>query len=200
MAKRKIATEESNKEIILNAAIELFSENGYANTSIRDITRRSEVSIGTLYFHFKNKKDILKEVFMRLKPVFSNLNNECSVKLSFAEYFILLGKNLINFCVSNLGFNILLINESIKDPELSSFFYEQFSSEISIITQKLSEYSKKDNLRKIDYEKMAINLLSSTFSLAIFNGVFKGKFTPDFLDDMLESIIDVNINGLIKKR
>lgn len=200
MAKRKIATEESNKEIILNAAIELFSENGYANTSIRDITRRSEVSIGTLYFHFKNKKDILKEVFMRLKPVFSNLNNECSVKLSFAEYFILLGKNLINFCVSNLGFNILLINESIKDPELSSFFYEQFSSEISIITQKLSEYSKKDNLRKIDYEKMAINLLSSTFSLAIFNGVFKDKFTPDFLDDMLESIIDVNINGLIRKQ
>ena len=196
---KKIVIEESNKEIILKAATELFSKNGYDKTSIRDITKKAEVSIGTLYFYFENKKDILKEVFMRLKPVFSNLHNEYNDKLSFVEYFRVLGKSMINFCVSNLGFNMLLLNEGMKDHELGDFFYEQFKTEIDVISRKLSEYSDRENLRKVDHEKMAINLISSTLSLAIFNGVFKDNLGGSFLDEMLENLIDVNIKGLIQK-
>ena len=40
---------------LLDAALELFIENGYAGTSVEDIVQRSNLSIGSLYHHFGNK-------------------------------------------------------------------------------------------------------------------------------------------------
>jgi len=199
MLKRKVVTQESNKEIILNTAIEFFSNKGYSNTSIRDITRKAKVSIGTLYFHFKNKKDILKEVFIHLKPAFDDIYKKNNNKLSFVEYFKLIGKGMLKHFRANIGFNVFIINEGMKDPDLAVFFYELFKSEISIIAKKMSEYSSKENLRKIDYEKLATNLLATMTTLAIFNAVFRENIGGDFLDDMLENYIDVNFNGLVQK-
>jgi AcrR family transcriptional regulator len=46
------------REEILQAALKLFTEKGYCNTSISDISKEVEVSPGTLYHCFKNKYSI----------------------------------------------------------------------------------------------------------------------------------------------
>lgn len=50
------------KNNLLKAAKEIFFENGYKNTSIKDITDRANVSIGTFYLYFENKLEIYKNV------------------------------------------------------------------------------------------------------------------------------------------
>jgi TetR/AcrR family acrAB operon transcriptional repressor len=42
-------------------AVELFSEQGYMQTSIRDIARRGALTTGAIYGHFRNKADLLAE-------------------------------------------------------------------------------------------------------------------------------------------
>ena len=44
---------------IVNAAWELFYENGYENTTIEDIVERSETSKGSFYHHFSGKDALL---------------------------------------------------------------------------------------------------------------------------------------------
>jgi AcrR family transcriptional regulator len=44
---------------ILRSAIELFSENGYANTTMEQIAERAEVGVGTLYNYFGSKRALL---------------------------------------------------------------------------------------------------------------------------------------------
>lgn len=44
---------------ILRSAIELFSENGYANTTMEHIAERAEVGVGTLYNYFGSKRALL---------------------------------------------------------------------------------------------------------------------------------------------
>lgn len=60
MARRARTTEakQQKRRQILNAAKELFSENGYQNTSIEMITERAGESTGTFYLYFKNKREI----------------------------------------------------------------------------------------------------------------------------------------------
>ncbi|MBN2242838.1 MAG: TetR/AcrR family transcriptional regulator [Acidobacteria bacterium] len=43
---------------ILDAALELFTANGYHNVTMHQIAMKSEFSIGTLYNFFKNKEDL----------------------------------------------------------------------------------------------------------------------------------------------
>ena len=46
------------KQLILDVALNLFSERGYSAVSIRDICGRVGIKESTIYYHFKNKQDI----------------------------------------------------------------------------------------------------------------------------------------------
>ena len=48
----------ANESVIKSAALKLFSEKGFYGTSTRDITEAAGVSKGTLYWHFKSKKEV----------------------------------------------------------------------------------------------------------------------------------------------
>ncbi|MET8873250.1 helix-turn-helix domain-containing protein [Nocardia sp. NPDC004604] len=47
---------------ILAAAGELFIELGYGNTSLQDVAERAGVAVQTIYFTFRNKRNLLKEL------------------------------------------------------------------------------------------------------------------------------------------
>ena len=56
MAENK--TKEERQYQILEAAMEVFVINGYANTRMDDIVRQSGLSKGALYHHYPSKKDL----------------------------------------------------------------------------------------------------------------------------------------------
>jgi AcrR family transcriptional regulator len=47
---------------ILNQAMRIFLEKGYHGTSIDDITKASGLTKGALYWHYKNKENVLKRI------------------------------------------------------------------------------------------------------------------------------------------
>ena len=46
---------------IINAAAELFIAGGYGTTTLEQIAERAGVAVQTVYFHFRNKRTVLKE-------------------------------------------------------------------------------------------------------------------------------------------
>ncbi len=54
------------RERILDVALELFNEQGYDKTSLREIAERLGVTKAALYYHFERKEDILLELHLRL--------------------------------------------------------------------------------------------------------------------------------------
>lgn len=51
---------------ILQAALVLFTEKGYFNTSVQDISRASEVSVGSIYHHLGDKEGVARALFQSL--------------------------------------------------------------------------------------------------------------------------------------
>ncbi len=51
------------RERILQAALELFVEQGYFNTNVPDISKRSKCSVGSIYHHFLNKEEIASQLY-----------------------------------------------------------------------------------------------------------------------------------------
>jgi AcrR family transcriptional regulator len=54
------------RESILDVSLELFTEQGYDKTSLREIAERLDVTKAALYYHFERKEDILLELHLRL--------------------------------------------------------------------------------------------------------------------------------------
>jgi AcrR family transcriptional regulator len=65
-APSKRAPRGETRERILDVALELFNEQGYDKTSLREIAERLGVTKAALYYHFQNKEDILLELHLRL--------------------------------------------------------------------------------------------------------------------------------------
>ncbi|APY87055.1 TetR family transcriptional regulator [Streptomyces alfalfae] len=60
----------NTRERIQDVALELFAEQGYEKTSLREISERLEVTKAALYYHFKTKEDILNSLFEdRTRPI-----------------------------------------------------------------------------------------------------------------------------------
>ncbi|HEY7489329.1 MAG TPA: helix-turn-helix domain-containing protein [Streptosporangiaceae bacterium] len=66
------------REKIQQLALELFSEQGYDQTSLREIAERLGVTKAALYYHFKSKEDIVASLFQ-------DVNDEVDNVIKWAE-------------------------------------------------------------------------------------------------------------------
>ncbi len=58
------------RQDILAAALELFSQKGYHNVSMNEIAEKSEFAVGTLYNFFDNKEDIYQSIMIDISDQF----------------------------------------------------------------------------------------------------------------------------------
>ncbi len=61
-----MAREQGTRERILDVALELFTDEGYDRTSLREIAERLGVTKAALYYHFPSKADILFALHLRM--------------------------------------------------------------------------------------------------------------------------------------
>jgi TetR/AcrR family transcriptional regulator, cholesterol catabolism regulator len=70
------------RDAILEAALQVFRENGYERTSVRAIAERADISISSLYAHIKGKQDLFLEL---VAPVHERARADMSAILSSGE-------------------------------------------------------------------------------------------------------------------
>ncbi|MDT0321142.1 TetR/AcrR family transcriptional regulator [Streptomyces millisiae] len=70
MSGTRPARRSDTRQRIQEVALELFAEQGYEKTSLREIAERLDVTKAALYYHFKTKEDIISSIFEDLtRPV-----------------------------------------------------------------------------------------------------------------------------------
>ncbi|MEU3292908.1 helix-turn-helix domain-containing protein [Streptomyces longwoodensis] len=63
----------NTRQRIQDVALELFAEQGYDKTSLREIAERLDVTKAALYYHFKTKEEILVSIFEDLTQPIEDL-------------------------------------------------------------------------------------------------------------------------------
>ncbi|MGR3811760.1 TetR/AcrR family transcriptional regulator [Jiulongibacter sp. NS-SX5] len=69
----------TNKEEIIEIALQVFRENGYYNTSMSDLAKACGLQKGSFYHYFASKEKMMSAVLLKVKSeledhVFSNIN------------------------------------------------------------------------------------------------------------------------------
>jgi AcrR family transcriptional regulator len=122
---------------ILQAAIEMFAEKGYAATSTSEIAQRAGVAEGTIFRHYKTKKDLLISI---VAPVMSKLVAPFVLRdlykvldSTYARYEDFVRAILLNrmeFVKKYLPILKIMIHEIPFQPELQSQFKEHVGKQL----------------------------------------------------------------------
>jgi len=54
----------SGREVVLEVAVDNFTERGYHGTSMRDVARSAGVTVASIYHHFDSKQEILQHIMV----------------------------------------------------------------------------------------------------------------------------------------
>lgn len=110
---------------ILEAATEIFAEKGYAATSTSEIAQKAGVAEGTIFRHYKTKKDLLLSIAgpIVIKLVAPFLLRDFAKMLDLPyeraeDFFRALAKDRFKFVRENMRIIKILIQEVPFQPEL----------------------------------------------------------------------------------
>jgi len=90
---KKTAENQNLQQIILDSALRLFTTKGYFNTSIQDIRRDANLSIGAVYHYFPSKEELASALynsllekitadFLAIKNRYDTAHDQCKAIMS----------------------------------------------------------------------------------------------------------------------
>ena len=173
----------NKKQLILDTALELFSENGYHATSISLIAKVAGISKGLTYNYFESKEQLLNEVILIGINEFMNLfnrNNDNSLSEDEFDFFLESAVSLIkdNRNYWKLFYSLMMQTSVI---EISMKTVMEFTQQYFVI---LTDYFKQHNSENPEAEAMLLTTTLDGIAMAYVNN-------PDFfpIDEMKNLII-----------
>jgi AcrR family transcriptional regulator len=191
---------------ILEAAIEIFSEKGYAATSTSEIAQRAGVAEGTIFRHYKTKKDLLLTIvgpimaklvapfFMR---DFTKLLDKPYERVE--DFYRAIARDRLVFARQNIKLLKILIHEVPFNPELQGHVMNVFSQHVMKRLERLVKHFQDEGQL---IEGPTWRVIRSTISTIIGLVVTHVFLVPAYPIDDEEEInwaIDVLMHGLAKR-
>jgi AcrR family transcriptional regulator len=187
---------------LLEAALALFVERGYAATRLDEVARRAGVAKATLYLYYDNKLELFKAVVRNaLGPGFDEIARaQAAGSLTAREQLVgLLTAFMKRVAGSPLsGIPKLVIAEAGNFPELARFYHDEVIGRgRALIVNALRQGAASGEFRKVD-EEYAWRVVIAPLLLSIIWKHSFQAFEPEPMDlgRHLETQLDLLLNGL----
>lgn len=136
--------EETKKKIIANARF-LFFEQGYTETSLRQISEKAGTNIGLMNYYFENKAGIAMLIYSDLRASFDAFLSKYEPDLSRDEFFLLSSAIELYLALECRPFRLFYTALS-KEP----VFQKNISHIIMTIVERHNDVYPDNNLAKLN--------------------------------------------------
>lgn len=189
---------ESTRLAILQAAHDLFVEQGYHGTSMRQIAHRAKVALGGLYNHFASKQEVFEAVFFAYHPYHEVLPRLLEAQGAGVEEIVRDAAARMNEVVQNrpdfmnLMFIELVEFKSTHTQQLINMLYPLGLQ----IVQRLLQ-ADPGRLRPIPPPMLVRSFLGMFFSYFLTEIIFSASLPTGFRRDALQYFVDIYLYGIL---
>ena len=189
---------------LLQAALELFVEKGFAATRVDEVAKRAGVSKGTLFLYFSSKEELFKAV------VRENLSGQFTEWNAMFDCFPGTTPEMLQFCMQSWwerigstkasGITKLMMSEAGNFPELAEFYKaEVIRPGNSLIARMIQRGIDRGEFRPVDPQKMVYTVMAPLLFLALWShsfGTLKDADAHLNPQDFLATQLDTLLHGL----
>ncbi len=146
---------------ILDGALRLFSEKGFARTSVRDIAGEAGITDAAIYYHFASKRDLFEALFEErgITSALSELE-QATVTQPPQETFTSIAIAALGIMQRNRDFIKVLFREAMSEDPVASEDYRMITERwASGQARILREFVQRGELPPTDVETAARQLV-----------------------------------------
>ena len=187
---------------ILDAALSVFAEKGYAGTRMDEIARRAGVTKGTIYLYFESKEAVFKTLVR--ESIGATLASVTTSVGSFQGS----AKDLIRFALNAMGHLLttsdrvvlpkIIIAETGNFPELARFYREEIIDKgLALMSSLIERGIAQGEFRRVPIQH-AVRLCIAPVLLGAIWRVTFGQFDSEPYDykGLIDTHLDVLFRGL----
>ena len=189
---------EERRRQILDAATELFYVHGYQKASLRDISRKVQVTQAAIYYHFQNKEEILFAIIDEFSNRLDRALRAClgQDKDPIEKFRETIKTHLSYIETDHRSIKILIEDKRFLGHELGGRIKRREKSFYNLYKAHLQEMQEAGLLRDID-------LTAATFgTFGQLNWLYHW-YRPDGglpMERIAEDMVKMILFGLVKER
>lgn len=198
----KIVDKEQKRKEIAKAAIDIFAQKGFENTTIQEIAKAASIGKGTFYQYFETKEHVLMEVAMEIFRKMENSIDSSFLSLSDPR------KKLKSLMIETMGavdemekvFNVymelFLIHMRSGGYGIPLLVLEDMLVMMRKLVSDIILDGKKRGIFKqnVDHKAISIYLVASLDGVAMHYVMDKSKFDTK---KIVKDFMDVFFKGLV---
>jgi AcrR family transcriptional regulator len=189
------------KQRILEAAISLFAQRGFASVGVREIAKEADVNIAMISYYYEGKVGILKAVLEEFFERYCQMLQDAVEEGKSSEESIrLLINHIVEFLRGNTELAIVAYNELPLDlPELTAVKAERITQMIGIMSGLIRRFGldPEDTQLLGMIGPSLISMIFMNFRIkSILRNVFKVKFNEAYYQEFSETIATLFLSGI----
>ncbi|RLB60786.1 MAG: hypothetical protein DRG80_04895 [Deltaproteobacteria bacterium] len=201
--KRKRMTGDERRQEIVQAAMHVFSRNGFSGSTTRKIAERAGISEATIYNHFRSKKDlyaaIIDEKLQEGEPLYYPL--VAMKDKDEPRVFGAIVSNYLRRHSEDTTFLRLLLFSALEGNELAAMF---IAGPVRKFFEFLAEYIRKRTaegaFREVNPEVAARSLLGMIHYFVLLREILEDEPLKSVNPtEAVEAIVNIFCDGIMAK-
>jgi len=189
---------ERTRQAIIDAAYQLFVDQGFHATSMRQIAQGAGIALGGIYNHFESKEQIFDEVLLAMHPYRQVLP---IIETTAGDTFEEFARNAVHTIVEEMGqrpefLKLVFIELSEFRGKHAPHLFNTIFPQVWPILQRFQ--ASQGQLRELSPQSIGLSFLGMFFSYYLAETVFNPGGTPQASSPILEQHLDIFLHGILK--
>ena len=152
-----------NRELLMAAALEAFTERGADDTSLEEIARRAGVGIGTLYRHFPGRTALLEAVYTDQVAALCQRAGELAASRSPGAALAAWMREMVEFGATKQNLTSALAADYDKDaPVFSACRDDLLAAATALLIRAQQAGAVRPDVRPLDLLRLSHGVAAAT--------------------------------------
>ena len=164
---RKLRHGPVTREQILDSSLRLFSEKGFARTSVRDIAQAAGITDAAIYYHFASKRDLF-DALIEERGFTAALENleKAEITVGPREAIPGIAQNALAFIYQNRDVMKVLMGEAMAGDAVATEEYQMLVERFRKAEARIMRYYvEQGQLRTEDVDELAMQLVMTVIGV-----------------------------------
>ena len=190
---------EARADEVLDAALDLFTRQGFAGTTVEQVARHAGLSKAAVYLYFPSKQALLTGLVRRaIVPVADEALTRIAAyrgdpRPMLRQLLTLVAERLAD--PKALAVPVVVLREAVSVPEIAAMYREEVVQKmVTAVVRLLRQGVEGGHIRPVDPELAVRSVMGPVFFHLVLNQVFGIGRAP--LADLLETHLTILFAGL----